>query len=286
MVGMKREFMRKTKILSAILVLSGAALLTASMRPFHALIDPSSLFMVLAPILVVMVFCVLAKAEHWAYTLLALGVPLGLFGSMTGVVGMVANIADPNAIYPATAIMFLTILYGGIVSAVGYFALPSETVNLGSLPKPLMVISLLGCLAVMLTAAEFSSGLAAFYSPLALSLFLISFGWTTLIKRKIGFHELAETSLFSSILTMVFGIILWLNAGIREFSDISVALNGLIYGLGIYICLYILSLSYRDFGKINVSRANWHWMEITAFLIFLFFAPETIREVLLEQLPG
>ena len=273
----------KAKALSAILVLSGAALLIASNRPLHALIDTTSFFMVLMPILVVMVCCALTKSEHWAYTLLALGLPLGLFGSMTGVLGMVANISDPNAIYPATAIMFLTILYGGIVSAVGYFGLPSDPVNEGSLPKPLMFLCLLGFLALMLTTAE-HKGLAAFYSPLALSLFLISFGWTTLIKRKIGFHELAETSLFSSILTMVFGIILWLNSGIREFSDISVALNGLIYGLGIYICLYILSLSYRDFGKINVSRANWHWMEITAFLIFLLFAPETIREVTIDQL--
>ena len=66
----------------------------------------------------------------------------------------------------------------------------------------------------------------------------------------------------------------------------SVALNGVLYGLGIYICIYIVSLSYRNLGEIKASRANWHWMEITAFLIFLLLAPETTREVLLEQLPS
>ena len=95
----------------------------------------------------------------------------------------------------------------------------------------------------MLWTANAASGLAHIYSPLALSVFLLTFGWTIVFKRQIGLQELAETSLFSSILTLVVGIILWLEAGIKEWSDVSVALNGLLYGLGIYICIYIVSLS-------------------------------------------
>ena len=275
--------MWKSKTLSAILVLAGVALLIASKRHFSALIDLISLQIVAVPILIVMFFCALTKAQDWAAILLALGVPVGLLGSMLGVVTMASSLGDPNAIYPATAIMFLTILYGGIASAVGYFALSAERMNERNLPKPAMFTCLLFFLATAFWAAKNSGNLASFYSPLALSLFLINFGWTTLLKRKIGFQELAETSLFSSILTVVLGIILWLSAGIRDLSDLSVALNGLVYGLGIYICIYILSLSYREFGEINVTRANWHWIELAAFLIFLVFAPETLREVLLEQ---
>ena len=214
------------------------------------------------------------------------GVPFALLGSMFGVVGITANAFDSKAIYSASAIMFLTILCGGVVSAVGYFALPNEKEVKGSLPVPLMFFCVISFLGLMLWTANVSSGLAQIYSPLALSVFLMTFGWTIVSKRQIGLQELAETSLFSSILTLVVGIILWLEAGIRELSDVSVALNGLLYGLGIYFCIYIVSLSYRDLGEINASRTNWHWMEIPAFIIFLLFAPETIREVLLEQLPS
>jgi len=31
---------------------------------------------------------------------------------------------------------------------------------------------------------------------------------------------------------------------------------------------------------VDVGRANWHWLEISAFLIFMFYAPETMREAL------
>ena len=283
---MNKTSMWITKILAAIFLLSGLSFLIIADRDLGGLIDPTSLAIVLPPVMVVMVFCQMTKAEHWSRVLLALGVPFGLLGSMFGVVGITANAFDSKAIYPASAIMFLTILYGGVVSAVGYFALPTEKEGKGSLPVPLMFLCVISFLGLMLWVANVSSGLGQFYSPLALSVFLMTFGWTIVFKRQIGLQELAETSLFSSILTLVVGIILWLEAGIRELSDVSVALNGLLYGLGIYICLYIFSLSYRDLGEINVSRANWHWMEITAFLIFLLFAPETIREVLLEQLPS
>lgn len=275
-----------TRILAAIFLLSGLAFLIIADRDLGGLIDPISLAVVLPPVMAVMICCQLTRAEHWSRVLLALGVPFGLLGSMFGVVGITANAFDPRAIYPSSAIMFLTILYGGVVSAVGYFALPNEKEVKGSLPVPLMFFCVISFLGVMLWTANVSSGLAQIYSPLALSVFLMNFGWTIVFKRQIGLQELAETSLFSSILTLVVGIILWLEAGIRELSDVSVALNGLLYGLGIYICIYIVSLSYRDLGEINASRANWHWMEITAFLIFLLFAPETIREVLLEQPPS
>lgn len=275
-----------TRILAAIFLLSGLAFLIIADRDLGVLNDPISLAVVLLPVMAVMICCQLTRAEHWSRVLLALGVPFGLLGSMFGVVGITANAFDPRAIYPSSAIMFLTILYGGVVSAVGYFALPNEKEVKGSLPVPLMFFCVISFLGVMLWTANVSSGLAQIYSPLALSVFLMTFGWTIVFKRQIGLQELAETSLFSSILTLVVGIILWLESGIRELSDVSVALNGLLYGLGIYICIYIVSLSYRDLGEINASRANWHWMEITAFLIFLLFAPETIREVLLEQPPS
>ena len=51
-----------------------------------------------------------------------LGVPLGLFWSVLGATGMAVNLTDVKIYGPATAIMLLTITYGGLVSALGYFS--------------------------------------------------------------------------------------------------------------------------------------------------------------------
>ena len=33
----------------------------------------------------------------------------------------------------------------------------------------------------------------------------------------------------------------------------------------------------------HTGRANWYWVEVTAFMVFMLFAPETIRETLLRE---
>ena len=60
-----------------------------------------------------------------------------------------------------------------------------------------------------------------------------------------------------------------LNEGMYE--GLSIAMNGLYYGLLSYICLYILSYKFGTTEKIDAPLMNWHWMEVTGFLIFMFF---------------
>ena len=59
-------------------------------------------------------------------------------------------------------------------------------------------------------------------------------------------------------------------------------MNGLNYGLLIYIVVYLWSLR-NPMDRIEAGKANWHWMEVSAFLVFMLFAPETIRESLINQ---
>ena len=54
----------------------------------------------------------------------ALGIPIGLTCSLVGMIQQVNGILLENSgdgIYSSSAVMLLTTLYGGVVSAVGYF---------------------------------------------------------------------------------------------------------------------------------------------------------------------
>ena len=90
------------------------------------------------------------------------------------------------------------------------------------------------------------------------------------------------------MISLVFGLVVLytsfsgegLNEGMYE--GLSIAMNGLFYGLFTYIFIYIFSYKFGTTAKIDAPLMNWHWMEVTGFLIFMFFAPETLRESLLH----
>ena len=91
------------------------------MEIFSSFIDSSSVVAVFVPLLLTCVSLWFACKTKWNVLFRDLGVPLGLFFSVLGATGM-ARMTEANAIGPATAIMLLTITYGGLVSALGYFS--------------------------------------------------------------------------------------------------------------------------------------------------------------------
>ena len=94
---------------------------------------------------------------------------------------------------------------------------------------------------LLVRVANISAGLAVFYSPLSLRIFMLTFAGTIAIQQKVNFQWLAEAFLFSSILALVIGTVLWFQSGVRDTSDVGIALNGLAYRLTAYISLYIVS---------------------------------------------
>jgi len=99
---------------------------------------------------------------------------------------------------------------------------------------------------------------------------------------------LCQASLLSAMISLVLGLVVLYTSfsgeGLTEgmYEGLSIAMNGLYYGLLSYICIYIVSYKFGTTEKINAPLMNWHWMEVTGFLIFMFFAPETLRESLLH----
>ena len=224
------------------------------------------------------------RAAQWNHACLALGLPTALFGATIGSTGIVFNLDDPAQIYPTTSAMLVTIVYGGVISAIGYFfQLQTPPSKNGSLKNRSIGIICVALLATFVLAEATGPGALTYLSYDVLSVFCFVFGAKMMLSRKVDFQQLAGAALFASILCLLFGLVRWYSQGGLDRSAVIFAMNGLNSGLFIYILTYVLSLRYPADQKIDVGRANWHWLEVTAFLVFMLFAPETIRESLINQ---
>ena len=87
-----------------------------------SLINYPSLIFCLFPVLWAHLVASYLRKQHWSEIWLAMGIPVGLLGSVVGATTMAISNGDFNSIYPASAIMLLTALYGSIISMLGYFA--------------------------------------------------------------------------------------------------------------------------------------------------------------------
>ncbi|MDA7833087.1 hypothetical protein N9A64_02465, partial [Pseudomonadales bacterium] len=250
--------------------------------------------LVFYPLLVTCVSLWFACNAKWNVLFRDLGVPLGLFWSVVGATGMALNMTDVRAYGPATAIMLLTITYGGLVSALGYFSTfkssnPERHNNEKTAGLKITTFILVAFLGLTLWAMDSAAGLAAFINPVALSVFGTSIVSAILLSDSDHRIEvLCQASLLSAMISLVFGLIVLyrsfsgegLNEGMYE--GLSIAMNGLNYGLFSYISIYIVSYKFGTTERIDAPLMNWHWMEVTGFLIFMFFAPETLRESLMH----
>ena len=128
-------------------------------------------------------------------------------------------------------------------------------------------------------------GLATFLSLEAASVFFAVFASLVFLGKRFSFQRVIEGALFAAILCLVLALIQWYSAGELDRDAVNLAINGLNYGLIIYIFAYVISRSKGDkeSNRIETGRANWHWMEVTAFMIFMLFAPETLRETLMND---
>ena len=88
--------------------------------------------------------------------------------------------------------------------------------------------------------------------------------------------NVARALLFASMVSVVAGLIVFF-AG-DQVAGLSLAINGLIYGLMSYVTLYLICFQRGPGEPINAPLTNWHWMEVTGFYIFMFLAPDTILD--------
>jgi len=267
------------------------------METFSMFVDTASLVVIFIPLLVICVSLWYSCQAKWNVLFRDLGVPLGLFWSVLGATGMV-YVTEAKAIGPATAIMLLTLTYGGLLSAIGYFStfkrskFSSQNSQQTASWKAISLIlgPFLGLIlwAVIMAADPFSVS-EIFINPVALSVFgITSISAILLSDSDHRVEVLCQASLLSAMISLVFGLIVLYTSfsgdGINEgmYDGLKIAMNGLLYGLLSYLLIYIVSYKFGTTEKIDAPLMNWHWMEVTGFLIFMFFAPETLRESLMH----
>ncbi|MDA9625649.1 hypothetical protein N9S57_02645 [Luminiphilus sp.] len=215
-----------------------------------------------------------------------MGIPIGVLGSLVGtqqmVFGIDAGLDEADSIYINTAVMFLTILYGGAVSGLGFFLSGSgrgaakkiknrRRLSLGK------VITLLNFYAVFLYAALHGLGAFVFIQPISLTIFLVV-TVTALLTAKHGYYmsNLSQGCLIGSMTAVMAGILILFSGHTAK--GLLIAGAGLIYGLVGYITIYLSTYSNDESPQIAATRTNWHWIEIAGFYIFMFLAPDTLLD--------
>ena len=229
-----------------------------------------------------------------------LGIPVGLTCSLIGMIQQVNGILLENSgdgIYSSSAVMLLTTLYGGVVSAVGYFFAgsgrpePSRVKNHRRLVigKWLFFANAGGFYWYAITSKgpyecdpdffgrTLCGGYSWFSEPVAFGILACGV-FLSIIKSKPGYYaaNLCKSFLLSAMVSVTCGIIILFSG--ETLQGLSVAGVGLFWGLMGYIAVYIATYSTAQREPINANLVNWHWMEVTAFYIFMFLAPDTILD--------
>ncbi len=259
------------------------------MREVCVLIEapPISIYLDLASFALIFVSCsVVAMASHISgstkgfVVLRDIGVPVALVGALAGAYGIALNLSDPSLIYQSTSLLLVTALYGGIVSGLGIF-IGGQEPSIDSKPNSPLLIYLATFVTffMCLWGMEVAAGLKQFFVPVLLFIFGIVGVLAFVRRKKSVVGVLADAALFASLLCVIIGLI-------ARFSDyvqagLQISMGGLVLGLLTYLFSVCISYGVGSQGEIDAQRQNWHWLELTGFLLFMYFAPETLREVLL-----
>jgi hypothetical protein len=260
----------------------------------------NSFLLVFAGLGMTLVFLGFESGQHRAVLVRDLGVPIGLLGSLVGMIQAINEtfvLDSADGIYRATAVMLLTTLYGGVASAVGYFFVGS-----GGLKPQLIADRRRLTLGKWVVLASFvfmwsfaidrrgpaecanllpfwrtCGGFSWFYEPIALAIFAV--GVTIgLVKSEPGCRGagLSQSLLLSTMISVTCGIIMLFSG--EALTGLSVAGCGLTLGLFGYVGIYVVTYASETEEPPNATLMNWHWMEVAAFYIFMFLAPDTILD--------
>ena len=259
--------------------------------PSSALLDVPSFVIVVAVAIGGACLLKYGGNQPISQTLLATGVPMGLISSYIGVVLLVSK-ADDGAAYlgNALAVMLLTALYGGLVSALGYAINDASSSAMYPIKKRYLVIFSVSVIALILMGIGENGEL--FFDPIIFSMYLtFILSFLVLGRGKEHFTVvIADAALFASVIIIIFSLIFWFgidstadNRGelIRE--TIVFSSLGVMYGSLIYLLTYIVSLGCVIEQRIDVKKMNWHLTEVNAFLLFLAFAPTSFSNYMEER---
>ena len=234
----------------------------------------------------IMLFLGFESAMDRAVLMRDLGIPIGLGGSLIGTQQLVYSAVEgtlvADDIYGWTGTAFLTLLYGGVFSALGFFLSGSGRPQAKTIQnrKWLLrgkLIMLIGCFSFITPGIVAYGGAELFFQPMPAAIFLVTAVIAILTGRKGHYlSNLSQGCLIGSLTSVMVGILILFKGEVE--SGLMVSGVGLIYGISGYLWIYIFTYSTDYRPHISAARTNWHWLELAGFLLFMFLAPDTLLD--------
>ena len=269
-------------VATALLLLVVGASLVVS---FEDLLYPPAIQQVIAPLVIItMVFrfftsLQVAKLWYWA------GIPLGVTSSAICLLSLLHSVESPEGFEQEIALSLISLGYGLAASMLGY-AFSAKVIHpVGDQRNPasttIKVFVVAAVLICLLVSIELQVGLSAVVDVSA-SMLIASPVLLGVYRSKANARaDGVMTCLMFGALACVFvGLIGYLFSGLDPKGlgpATATGLAGLIYsGLGLVGTM--LFCEPEELEQANVSRKNWHLMEIYALWVLMCFAPMSLRE--------
>jgi len=246
-------------------------------------LDPLSILIVICPVAFAALMLGQGSQHRMCVLCRDLGIPVGILFALIGMVQIMFSLDHGDVVYSATAIMLVVVLHGAWVSALGFFAARYWVVAGG---EQLLANGFswraVGAVMFLMLTIGFSiaqSPIGHFFNPMAITVVLLLVAASLFTERRSpgpGGSASSRALLFAAIISVLLGLVTLYSGD--SAAGMSIAANGLIYGLLGYLIIYLLGFQNESREVINASLTNWHWMEVTGFYIFMFLAPDTILD--------
>ena len=246
-------------------------------------LDPLSILIVICPVAFAALMLGQGSQHRMCVLCRDLGIPVGILFALIGMVQIMFSLDHGDVVYSATAIMLVVVLHGAWVSALGFFAARYSVVEGGEqLSANGFSWRAVGAVMFLMLTIGFSiaqSPIGHFFNPMAITVVLLLVAASLFTERRSpgpGGSASSRALLFAAIISVLLGLVTLYSGD--SAAGMSIAANGLIYGLLGYLIIYLLGFQNESREVINASLTNWHWMEVTGFYIFMFLAPDTILD--------
>ena len=271
-------------VATALLLLVVGASLVVS---FEDLLYPPAIQQVIAPLVIItLVFrfftsLQIAKLWYWA------GIPLGVTSSVICLFSVLYSLESLEGFEQEIALSLISLGYGLAASMLGYAFSAKVVYPVGNQRSPasttIKVVVAVAVLICLVVSMELQVGVGAVVD-ISASMLIASPVLLGVYRSKANARaEGVMTGLiFGALACVLVGLIGYLSSGLDP-SGIGpptrTALAGLIFaGLGLVGA--ILFCEAEDLDQANVSRKNWHLMEIYALWVLMAFTPMSFRELL------
>ena len=224
---------------------------------------------------------------NFGYVLLTITVPICACDILSSLLMSLGDSYEdgPESFLRMSERLFV-VVYGAILSSIGYFLCPKEPDFLSAKPLNYYDIAILiTALSVWLGFAVIPMGELERFLFLPSVIFAIAFISMSVSAAMLRGNRLSAAAIDGSVAAVLFGIVI---AACLYFSSFRVAgtigpilalsLISAIYGCIFYYAGFFITIKQQTISTVSFTTKNWHIIEAVAFLVFMVYGPPTIWE--------